>query len=63
MNNNLPDNCQGDDPSFPWNEPEQEVYICWNCSEETDEYDLTELETPRNGLQSICEDCIEDYKI
>ena len=20
---NLPDNCQGSDPSFPWNEPEE----------------------------------------
>jgi hypothetical protein len=29
MNDNLPDDCQGNDPCFPWNEPEQaECPIC-----------------------------------
>lgn len=31
---NLPDNCQGDDPSFPWNEPDE--YFCPECESETE---------------------------
>lgn len=30
---NLPDNCQGNDPSYPWNEPEE--IFCPNCGGET----------------------------
>lgn len=30
-NSNLPDNCQGNDPRFPWNEPEE--LICPNCND------------------------------
>ena len=26
---NLPDNCQGNDPSFPWNEPDE--FFCPEC--------------------------------
>ena len=61
---NYPDNIRDFDnhPMSPfYNEPD-DVYICWNCSEVTDEDELEEVETPKNGTQLICEDCIEDYK-
>ena len=59
--NNLPDDCQGNGTHLPWNEPEQEVFCCWDCGDEVDEEDLIEVKTKRNGLQLIAECCIEDY--
>ena len=62
--NNLPDNCQGNGTHLPWNEPEQEVYGCWNCSDEFDNDDeLTEVKTKYDGFQSIGPCCIDEYII
>lgn len=61
-NDNLPDDCQGNGAHLPWNEPEQEVFCCWDCGDEVENEDeLTEVKTKRNGLQFIGECCIEDY--
>lgn len=32
-NDNLPDNCKGNDPSYPWNEPEE--IFCQKCGATT----------------------------
>ena len=43
-------------------QPEQEVYVCWNCSEEVDsDDDLQEVKTKYDGYQSIAECCIDHY--
>ena len=60
-NDNLPDDCQGNGTHLPWNQPEQETYHCWNCSEEVKEDSLQEVKTKCSGWQSIGECCIEDY--
>ena len=62
MDNNLPDDCQGNGTHLPWNELEQEVYGCWNCGADfEDESELTEVITKRNGLQTIGPCCIDEY--
>lgn len=58
---NLPDDCQGSDPRFPWNEPEQEVYVCWHCGEECREDELEEIKTNSASYQSIGDCCIYEY--
>ena len=46
------------------NEPEQEVYGCWNCSDEFDNDDeLTEVKTKYDGFQFIGPCCIDEYLI
>ena len=61
MNNNYPDDCQGNGIHLPWNQPEQEIYGCWHCGEEVEEGSLQEVKTDSSGWQSISECCIEEY--
>lgn len=60
FNPNLPDNCQGRGTHLPWNEPEQEVYVCWSCGATVEEDDLVEIKTHRDGFQSIAPCCFDD---
>jgi hypothetical protein len=59
--NNLPDDCQGNGTHLPWNQPEEEAYCCWHCSEEVNEDELTEVKTKYDGNQFIAECCIDQY--
>ena len=61
MNNNLPDDCQGNGIHLPWNQPEQEACVCWHCGEEVREFTLSDIKTKSNGWQSIGECCLEEY--
>lgn len=64
IDDNLPMDCQGNNPNLPWNEPEQEIFSCWHCDEEVeDEDNLTEVKTRDNGYQFIGECCLDDYII
>jgi len=48
-NSNLPDNCQGSDPNFPWNEPEE--FFCPWC----------DCGTSMQGDQLHCDNINCDY--
>tara|TARA_R110001606_G_scaffold27768_2_gene88641 strand:- start:2552 stop:2749 length:198 start_codon:yes stop_codon:yes gene_type:complete len=61
MNNNLPDDCQGNGIHLSWNQPEQEIYVCWHCGDEVEESSLQEVKTDSSGWQPISECCVEEY--
>jgi hypothetical protein len=61
MSNNYPDDCQGNGIHLPWNQSEQEIYVCWHCGDEVEEDSLQEVKTECSGYQFISECCIEDY--
>ena len=62
LNSNVPDDCQSiTDTRLPWNEPEQEVYVCWSCGEEVNEDKLIEVKTRDHGEQFIAPCCFNDY--
>jgi len=63
MDNNLPDDCQGNNPNFPWNQIDNDETECYLCDEMFDDAEEM-LEVVVNGdTQWICMDCVEteDY--
>ena len=41
---NLPDDCQGNGTHLPWNQPEEEIYACWDCETQVIDEDSTTLD-------------------
>ena len=59
MNDNLPDDCQGNGKHLPWNQ-EDELHVCQECSEQLEESDNhNEIKTRRGVDEYLCDECVE----
>ena len=51
------------DPNAPWNEPEQELFVCWSCGKEAEEGGLTEVVSKDGNSELLGDCCIDDFII
>lgn len=63
MNDNLPDDCQGNGKHLPWNQ-EDELHECWSCEhpiQETENHNRINRGTSIEP-SFVCDYCAEELK-